>query len=61
MSDDIWSIVLLSGVVSWIVSTIAFMFFSFPRKDEFDAKSGMRWGGASLISFFVWIIGMINA
>ncbi len=61
MSDDIWSIVLLSGVVSWIVSSIAFMFYSFPRKGEFVAKSAIRWGGVSLVSFLVWILGLLNA
>lgn len=61
MSHDIWSIVLLMGVISWIVSSIAFMFYAFPRKGEFVVKSGMRWGGASIISFLVWILGMINA
>lgn len=61
MSDDIWSIILLFGIVSWIVTTIAFMMFSFPRKDEFDVKSGLRWGGASLVSFLIWIMGLLNA
>lgn len=61
MSDDIWSIVLLSGVVSWIVSSIAFMFYALPRKGEFVVKSAIRWGGISLISFIVWILGLLNA
>lgn len=61
MSHDIWSIVLLLGVVSWIVSSIAFMFYAFPRRGEFVVKSGIRWGVTSLISFLIWIIGMLNA
>lgn len=61
MSHDIWSIVLLLGVVSWIVSSIAFMFYSFPRRGEFVIKAAIRWGGASLVSFLVWILGLLNA
>lgn len=61
MSHDFWSIILLSGVASWIASTIAFMFYAFPRKDEFVVTSAIRWGGASVVSFLVWIVGMINA
>jgi len=61
MSHDIWSIVLLSGVVSWIVSSIAFMFYAFPRKGEFVVKSAIRWGGISLVSFLVWVLGLLNA
>ncbi len=61
MSHDIWSIVLILGVVSWITSSIAFMFFAFPQKGEFVVTSALRWGGASLASFFIWIVGLLNA
>ncbi len=61
MSHDIWSIILLLGVVLWIASSIAFLFYSFPRRGEFDVKSGIRWGGTSLVSFLIWVIGMLNA
>lgn len=61
MSHDLWSVVLLLGVVSWILSSVTFIFCTFPRKDEFVVTSAIRWGGASLLSFLVWIAGMLNA
>lgn len=61
MSHDIWSVVLLFGVVSWIVTSVVFMFYTFPQKGVFVVKSGIRWGGASLVSFFIWILGLLNA
>lgn len=61
MSHDIWSVILLSGVISWIISSIMFMLRAFPKKDEFAVKAGIRWGAASLVSFSVWILGLLNA
>ena len=61
MSNDIWSIVLLIGLAGWITSSIFLMFKAFPAKDVYDSASGIRWGGATVISFVVWIIGMLNA
>jgi hypothetical protein len=61
MSNDIWSIILLIGLAGWIASCLILAFKAFPQKGVFDSKSGMRWGGAALFSFFVWIIGMLNA
>jgi len=61
MSHDLWSIVLLIGAAGWIASSIFFMFKAFPERDIFNSASGMRWGGAVIVSFVVWIIGMLNA
>jgi hypothetical protein len=36
-------------------------FKAFPQKGVFDVASGIRWGGALVLSFSVWIIGMFNA
>lgn len=61
MSHDIWSIVLVMGLAGWITSSILLMFRAFPQKGVYNSVSGMRWGGAVVISFAVWIIGMLNA
>ena len=61
MSHDIWSIVLSVGLVGWITSSIMLMFKAFPEKGVFNASTGMRWGGAVVASFAVWVIGMLNA
>jgi hypothetical protein len=61
MSHDLWSIILIAGLVGWLFSCIMLMFMAFPKKDVFVASSGIRWGTAIVISFFIWIVGMLNA
>ncbi len=61
MSHDLWSIFLLLGLSGWITSSIMFMFRAFPERDVFNSASGIRWGGAVIVSFAVWVIGLLNA
>lgn len=61
MANDLWSVILIAGLIGWLSSSIIFMFKAFPQKDVFDVPNGVRWGSAGLISFFIWIIGMLNA
>lgn len=61
MAHDLWSVVLILGLAGWLFSSIMLMLKAFPSKDAFDASSGVRWGSTGVISFFVWIIGMLNA
>ncbi|MEI6208655.1 MAG: hypothetical protein WCP20_17910 [Desulfuromonadales bacterium] len=61
MSHDIWSIILIIGLAGWITSSMALAYKAFPEKGVFDAASGIRWGGAALVSFCIWIIGMLKA
>ncbi len=61
MSHELWSIVLLVGLVFWIASTILFIVYSFPRRGEFVAKFAVRFGGMSIVFFMVWVAGLLNA
>lgn len=61
MSDDFWSLILIFGLFGWIVSSIIFMFRAFPEKDVFSPVAGVRWGSAMIVSFAVWVVGMLNA
>lgn len=61
MSEDSWSIILIIGVSSWIVSSVMFMLKAFPERNIFDGRAAMRWGIAFTVSFSVWIIGLLNA
>lgn len=61
MSRDLWSVILIAGLVGWLFSSIMLMLKAFPRKDVFVASSGIRWGSAGVISFFIWVMGMLNA
>jgi len=38
-----------------------FMFKAFPQKDVFIVSTGIRWGAAAVVSFSIWIIGMLYA
>jgi len=61
MSHDIWSVILITGLIGWLFSSIMLMLKAFPQKKVFIASAGIRWGSAALISFFVWIAGMLKA
>ncbi len=61
MSRDLWSVILIAGLLGWLFSCIMLMLKAFPRKDVFDASSGILWGSAGVISFFIWVVGMLYA
>lgn len=61
MSRDLWSVILIAGLTGWLFSSIMLMLKAFPKKDVFVAASGIRWGTAAVISFFIWVVGMLNA
>jgi hypothetical protein len=61
VSDGIWSIVTLIGLSGWIFSAIAFLFRAFPGRDRFEAREARVWGAAVLVSYGIWIAGMLNA
>jgi hypothetical protein len=61
MLHDFWSIVLILGVVGWLFSSIMLMLRAFPSRDVFVVSSGIRWGAATVVSYFIWVIGMLNA
>lgn len=61
MLHDLWSVILIAGLIGWIFSCLMLLMKAFPRKDVFVASAGIRWGTACVISFFIWVIGMLNA
>jgi hypothetical protein len=61
MSHDIWSVILITGLIGWLFSSIMLMLKAFPQKEVFIVSAGIRWGSAALISFFIWIAGMLKA
>lgn len=61
MSNDMWSVILICGLICWIFSSIMLMLKAFPQKDVFIAASGVRWGSAGAVSFLIWVVGMLNA
>jgi hypothetical protein len=61
MPHDIWSVILIAGLTGWIFSCIMLMLKAFPHRDVFVASAGIRWGTSGIISFVIWIIGLLNA
>lgn len=61
MVHDIWSVILIAGLIGWLISCIMLMFKAFPQKDVFVVSSGVCWGSAGVISFIIWVVGMLNA
>jgi hypothetical protein len=61
MSNDLWSIVTLVGLAGWVTSTIVFIFKAFPLRGVFAAQQARIWGGALIVSYSIWIVGLINA
>ncbi|MHB8058583.1 MAG: hypothetical protein ACYDHC_11900 [Desulfuromonadaceae bacterium] len=61
MTHDIWSVILIVGLIGWLYSCIMLMLKAFPQKDIFLASAGIRWGTAAAVSFFIWVAGLLNA
>jgi hypothetical protein len=61
VAHDIWSMVIIAGMVVWIASTLCFIFRAFPARGQFEVRPAMKWGVVVLVSFAVWIAGLLNA
>jgi len=61
MARELWSVILIAGLVGWLFSSTMLMLKAFPRKDVFVVSSGIRWGSAAVVSFFIWVLGLLNA
>jgi hypothetical protein len=58
-----WRILVQIGFLGWIGSALGFIMFACKddRKATFLTPRGLEWGGAALIFFAFWIIGMVKA
>jgi len=61
MSHDIWSLILIAGLSGWIGSGIMLIWRAFPERGVYNSDAGVRWGAAFLISWVVWVAGMLRA
>jgi hypothetical protein len=61
MINEQWALVAIFGFWAWVFSSIGFIFKAFPRQQFFVSKSALVWGGGLILSFCVWLIGMLNA
>jgi len=60
VGHDRWSCILLLGLWGWIISSIIFIFRGFPRTGTFAGRDSWKWGIAALLSFALWIIGLLT-
>jgi len=61
MSDGLWSIVTIIGLSGWVSSAIMFLFRAFPGRGRFEVREACVWGAAVLVSYGVWVVGMLLA
>ncbi|OGR29031.1 MAG: hypothetical protein A2X83_07380 [Desulfuromonadales bacterium GWD2_54_10] len=61
MSDNIWSFILLVGMLGWMASTLVFVFKAFPSRGRFETRPALKWGCVVVASFIAWIVGLLNA
>jgi hypothetical protein len=61
MINEGWAVVTEIGVWGWILAGIGFTLKAFPAKDSFNGRAAAVWGGCFIFSYFLWVIGMINA
>lgn len=61
MSNEIWSAVTLIGLFGWISFMLVLLVKAFPGRGVFEARPACIWGAAVLISYGIWIVGMLNA
>jgi len=59
--DYFWSIVLEIGFFGWVGATIGFIMQVFKGEKGFVTRRALGWGTLFLISYFIWIVGMLKA
>jgi len=59
--DYFWSIVLEIGFFGWVGATVGFIMQVFQGEKGFVTKRALGWGTLFLISYFIWILGMLKA
>lgn len=60
MISEVWALICLAGFYGWILTTIGFIFKSFPVKGVFHGKSAVVWGGSVVFFYIIWLAGMLN-
>jgi len=58
---ELWSLVCLAGVWGFVLCTIGFILKGFPARGVLARKPCLAWGGALLLFFLTWLVGMAHA
>lgn len=61
MINEGWAFFCIIGFWGWVLCTMGFIVKSFPTRDAFRGSAALRWGGAVVAFYALWIAGMLNA
>ncbi len=61
MMHEGWAIACVVGFWGWVLATVGFILKSFTSAGSFSGKVSTKWGGAVIIFYLVWFLGMLNA
>jgi len=57
----VWTITCLTGLWGFVLCTVGFILNSFPARESFHRAAAVKWGGALVLCFITWMIGMAKA
>lgn len=61
MMNDVWAVVAVIGLACWLLSALIFIFKAFPGRGQFLARPALTWGTVLIVSYIVWVVGMLRA
>lgn len=61
MTSEGWAFLCLIGLWGWILATVGFIFKGFSARATFSSISALSWGGAIIVFYALWLMGMFNA
>lgn len=61
MINEGWALLCLIGLWGWILATVVFIFKAFSGNGVFQGRSALPYGGAIVVFYVVWLMGMFNA
>ncbi|BCS53661.1 hypothetical protein [Geobacter sp. SVR] len=61
MTHEVWSIVCTVALAGWIGSALVLAFRAFPEKGRLSIRSAVSWGTVLVISYALWVVGLLQA
>lgn len=56
-----WSVLLEIGFLGWVGGSLAFIFRAFSGRKGFNVRQAFGWGLFVILSYALWIVGMLKA
>jgi len=58
---EFWSLLCLAGLWGFVFSTVGLTLRGFPARGVCVRRACLGWGGALLVCYVVWMVGMAHA